>query len=70
MTVVYKMVANEIENKVADMLKCLDIDIEHIRKNLLRLNEMRGLIIKRDDNAKRSYLTAFKRSRMIIRKMK
>ena len=47
--VILKMLANEIENYVDEMLDCLDVDIEHIRKNLSRLNEMRELVIKRDD---------------------
>jgi len=45
------MVAIEIENKIDEMLECLDRDIEHIQKNLSRLNELRSLIIKRDDAA-------------------
>ena len=47
--VVYKMVAIEIENKVSEMLECLNVDIEHIQKNLSYLNELRSLVIKRDD---------------------
>jgi hypothetical protein len=47
--VIYKMVAIEIENMVDEMLECLDVDIEHIQKNLSRLNELRSLVIKRDD---------------------
>ncbi len=54
--VIYKMVALEIENMVDEMLECLDLDIEHIKKNLLRLNEMRSLIIKRDDTALQALL--------------
>jgi hypothetical protein len=49
--VVYKMVAIEIENKVDEMLECLNVDIEHIQKNLSYLNELRSLVIKRDDTA-------------------
>ena len=45
------MAANEIENLVDEMLKCLDVDAEQIRINLSRLNDMRGLVIKRDDTA-------------------
>lgn len=43
------MVAIEIENRIDEMLKCLDVDIEHIKINLSRLNELRALVIKRDD---------------------
>ena len=39
----------EIENKIKRMLVCLDVDIEHIQTNLSRLNELRALVIKRDD---------------------
>ena len=44
-----KMAAMEIENKIDEMLKCLDVDIEHLQINLSRLNELRSLVIKRDD---------------------
>jgi dGTP triphosphohydrolase len=46
-----QMVANDLEKQVEEMLDCLDIDIKHIEKNLAHLNEMRGLVIKRDDAA-------------------
>jgi len=39
----------EIEDKVDKLLVVLDSDIRHIRENLSRLNELRGLVIKRDD---------------------
>lgn len=39
----------EIEDKVAQLLVVLDKDIQHIMENLSRLNELRGLIVKRDD---------------------
>ena len=45
------MVAIEIENKVDMMLECLDIDIEYLQMNLLRLNDLRAFVIKRDDKA-------------------
>ena len=45
------MVAAEIENKVDELLLCLEKDIEHIEKNLLYLNDLRSLVIKRDDAA-------------------
>ncbi|MBN2590868.1 MAG: hypothetical protein JXA96_13470 [Sedimentisphaerales bacterium] len=44
-----KMNAMEIENKIDEMLECIDVDIEHIQTNLSRLNELRALVIKRDD---------------------
>jgi hypothetical protein len=39
----------EIEDKVDKLLAVLDKDIRHIQDNLLRLNELRGFVIKRDD---------------------
>jgi hypothetical protein len=50
------MAAIEIENMAGEMLECLDVDIEHFRENLARLNEMRGLVIKRDDAALQALL--------------
>jgi hypothetical protein len=42
--------ASEIaEDKVGELLLCLDRDIQYIQQNLSRLNELRGLVIKRDD---------------------
>jgi hypothetical protein len=37
------------ENKIDELLACLDIDIRHIQQTLSRLNELRSLVIKRDD---------------------
>ena len=45
------MVVLEIENKVDKLLACLDKDIQQIRQNISYLNEMRSLIIKRDEVA-------------------
>ena len=39
----------EIEDKVDQLFLVLDRDIQHIRENLSRLNELRGLVVKRDD---------------------
>jgi len=46
-----KAAATEIEDKVDEMLACLDKDIRHMQENLLQLNELRRLVIKRDDAA-------------------
>jgi hypothetical protein len=46
---IIKMLTIEIENKIDEMLECLDVDIEHIQTNLMRLNDLRALVIKRDD---------------------
>ena len=40
-----------IEDKVDYLSSVLDRDIEHIQASLLRLNELRGFVIKRDDVA-------------------
>jgi hypothetical protein len=45
------MKAIVVEDKVDELLVCLDGDIEHIEKSLSRLNELRTLVIKRDDAA-------------------
>jgi hypothetical protein len=39
----------EIEDKVDQLLAVLDKDIQHIQDTLSTLNELRGLVIKRDD---------------------
>ena len=38
-------------DKVDELLAVLDKDIEHIQRSLSRLNELRRLVIKRDDTA-------------------
>ena len=40
-----------IENKVDELLACLDTDVRHIQEKLSQLNELRSLVIKRDDDA-------------------
>lgn len=40
-----------IEDKVDELLLVLDEDIQHIHQSLSRLNELRSLVIKRDDVA-------------------
>ncbi|MHC4542133.1 MAG: hypothetical protein ACYS74_20505 [Planctomycetota bacterium] len=44
------------EDKVEDLLACLERDSRHIQESLSRLNELRGLVIKRDDVALRRLL--------------
>lgn len=41
----------EIEEKVDELLACLDTDVRHIEESLSHLNELRSLVIKRDDEA-------------------
>lgn len=41
----------KIEDRVDELLVVLDRDIQHIQENLSRLNELRSLIVKRDDAA-------------------
>ena len=43
--------ATEIEGKVDELLAVLDKDIQHIHDTLSQLNELRSLLIKRDDTA-------------------
>lgn len=40
----------EIEDKVDELLDCLDKDDERIQKSMSQLNELRSLVIKRDDS--------------------
>ena len=44
-----KSTATEIEDKVDELLTCLDKDSQHIQKSLSLLNRLRSLVIKRDD---------------------
>ena len=46
-----KATATEIEGKVDELLAVLDKDIQHIHDTLSQLNELRSLVIKRDDTA-------------------
>ena len=46
-----KATAIEIEGKVDELLTVLDKDIQHIQESLSKLNELRSLVIKRDDVA-------------------
>jgi len=46
-----KATAIAIEDKVDELLVFLDRDIQHIQESLLKLNELRRLVIKRDDAA-------------------
>lgn len=39
----------EVEEKVNELLLCLDKDIEYVRASLTRLNELRSLVVKRDE---------------------
>ena len=43
--------AVSIEDKVDRLLTCLEQDLQHMQKSLLQLNEMRKLVIKRDEAA-------------------
>lgn len=44
-----KTITPQIENKLDQLLTVLDKDIENIHENVSRLNELRSLVIKRDD---------------------
>ncbi len=41
----------EVEDKVDELLLCLDKDIEYVRASLSRLNELRSLVVKRDETS-------------------
>lgn len=41
----------EIEEKVDELLVCLETDVRHMQESLSNLNELRALVIKRDDTA-------------------
>ena len=43
--------AKGIEEKVEALLACLDKDLQHLQEGLLQLDELRRLVIKRDDTA-------------------
>jgi len=45
-----KATAVEIEDKVDELLALLDRDIEHMQKSLSWLNELRALVVKRNDS--------------------
>ncbi len=46
-----KTVAVEIEDKIDQLLVCLDKDAQHMQESLQQLDEMRRLVIKRDEAA-------------------
>ena len=46
-----KVATIEIEEKVDELLVCLEADVRHIQESLSNLNELRSLVIKRDDDA-------------------
>lgn len=48
-----KVAALEFEDKVGELLVCLDRDIVHLQNSLFYLNELRTAVIKRDDVALR-----------------
>ena len=46
-----KATSISIEDKIDELLAVLDTDIQHIQQSLSYLNELRSLVIKRDDTA-------------------
>ena len=61
------MVVLEIEKKVDKLLECLEVDIQQIKQNISYLNEMRSLIIKRDDIALSKLLEAIQETSEIYK---
>lgn len=45
-----KEMAVDIENKINELMIVLDIDIAHLQESLLRLNDLRMLVVKRDND--------------------
>ena len=45
------MSASAVEDKVEELLACLDEDARRIQESLSQLNQLRTLVIKRDDEA-------------------
>lgn len=45
-----KSTGTEIEDKVDELLACLDKDNQHIQESLSQLNTLRSFVIKRDDS--------------------
>ena len=46
-----KAMVTGIDNKIDELLAVLDRDIQHMQESMSRLNELRSLVIKRDDTA-------------------
>lgn len=46
-----KITAIEIDDKVDQLLAVLDRDIQQLRQNISRLDELRSMVIKRDDDS-------------------
>lgn len=46
-----KATAAPIDDKIDRLLVCLDQDVRHMQESLQQLNEMRSLVIKRDETA-------------------
>ena len=46
-----KSTGTEIEDKVDELLACLDKDSQHIQQSLSQLNQLRSFVIKRDDSS-------------------
>ena len=43
-------IAVDIENKINELMMVIDIDIAHLQESLLRLNDLRMLVVKRDND--------------------
>jgi len=56
-----KAVTAQIGEKVGELLMILDEDVRRLEENLLRLDELRGLVVKRDEAALGDLLEAIQR---------
>ncbi|MCK4887366.1 MAG: hypothetical protein KAS96_08255 [Planctomycetes bacterium] len=45
-----RKIAVDIEDKISELMMVLDIDIAHLQESLLRLNDLRMLVVKRDND--------------------
>ena len=53
-----KAIPLEIEQSIDELLDVLDRDIEQLRQSIERLNDLRALVVKRDDRSLHNLLTA------------
>ena len=55
-------IAIDIEDKINELMMVLDIDIAHLQESLLRLSDLRMMVIKRDNDKLRKLLMTIEAS--------
>ena len=55
-----KIISVEMEGRIDELLTVLDADIEQLRRSIDRLNELRALVVRRDDKSLHDLLIAIK----------